>query len=139
MKIIDATNVIVGRLATKVAKAALEGEQIHVINAEKAVFSGSEKDVLAKFQQRRERTVPLKGPYYPKQSHLIVKRVIRGMIPYKTPKGRAAMANIKCHVGVPAELEGKKAEHDTQNTHSKLPYSQYVTVQRVSQYIGGKQ
>jgi len=43
MKIYDATNQIVGRLATYVAKDLLNGEQVVVVNAEKAVLSGNPK------------------------------------------------------------------------------------------------
>ncbi|MFH1328337.1 MAG: uL13 family ribosomal protein [Candidatus Bathyarchaeota archaeon] len=38
--IVDATNLIVGRLASSVTKRLLSGEKIVIINAEKAVFSG---------------------------------------------------------------------------------------------------
>ena len=39
MKIIDASECIMGRLASSVAKSLLNGEEVHIINAENAVDS----------------------------------------------------------------------------------------------------
>ena len=41
MKIIDASECIMGRLASSVAKTLLKGEEVHIVNAENAVISGS--------------------------------------------------------------------------------------------------
>ncbi|RLI06236.1 50S ribosomal protein L13, partial [Candidatus Bathyarchaeota archaeon] len=38
--VIDASGLILGRMASIVAKRLLEGEQIEIVNAEKAVVSG---------------------------------------------------------------------------------------------------
>ncbi|MFT4310397.1 MAG: 50S ribosomal protein L13 [Candidatus Woesearchaeota archaeon] len=137
MIVVDAKDCIVGRMATKVAKMALLGQTIKIVNCEQAVFSGTQDVVLAKFQQLRERTVPLKGPYFPKQSHLIVKRNIRGMLPYKSPRGRAAYQRITCYVGVPADLQGVATV--SFDTKDKLPKGKFVSVQRVAQHLGGSQ
>ena len=136
--IVDATNLLVGRFATKVAKAALLGEEVHIVNAEKAMISGDPVVTIAKFKQRRDRGAPLIGPYYPKQSHLIVRRMIRGMIDYKSARGKAAFARIKCYRGVPAELEGKETVTFADANISKLPVYKYVSVERITKTIGGK-
>jgi ribosomal protein L13 len=39
MIVIDASGSIMGRLASSVAKSLLNGEEVHVINAEEAVIS----------------------------------------------------------------------------------------------------
>ena len=44
--IIDAEGLIVGRMATYVAKRLLKGEIITIVNAEKAVFSGRKSGKL---------------------------------------------------------------------------------------------
>ena len=67
MIIIDATNLILGRIATFAAKQALLGEQIVVLNCEKAIITGERKMVINAFLQKIHRGVPLQGPYYPKQ------------------------------------------------------------------------
>ena len=136
--IVDAKDMIVGRFATKVAKAALEGKEVHVINCEDAVYSGSRDKVLEKFQRSRDRTVALKGPYISRLPERIVRRAIRGMIPYKTPKGKAAFARIKCHKGLPAEFEGQEAIRYEEASKEKLPNIQYVYVHDISAMLGGR-
>ena len=49
MKIIDGNDAILGRLASFVAKNALEGEEIVVLNCEKVVITGNKKRIKEDF------------------------------------------------------------------------------------------
>ena len=80
--VVDAGDCILGRVASKVAQKALDDERIAVVNAENAVITGSEDDVMGTFEKRVEVGTD-RGPYYPKRPDRIFKRAIRGMIPYK--------------------------------------------------------
>ena len=135
--IIDATDLILGRMATVVAKKALLGEEIHIINSELAAVTGKPKEILEAYKVTRARGPPLKGPYYPRMPHMIVKRAIRGMLPYKKPKGREALARIKCHIGIPESLKNEKAETiqsaSVNNTNAK-----YIQIKRISKELGAK-
>ncbi|MFT7615227.1 MAG: large subunit ribosomal protein L13 [Candidatus Woesearchaeota archaeon] len=139
MIIIDAKNLIAGRLATQVAKKALHGEEIAIINADLAIIVGAKKTTLAKFKQRDDRGVPLRGPYIPKRPHFLLRRIIRGMLPYKKDNGRRAFENIKCYIGVPAAFEGKEtvvletAHRDTSRVY------QHLTIGQISKFLGGSQ
>ena len=64
--IIDAKNMILGRIATVAAKQALLGEDVNVVNCELAVVSGRKKHVLEKYKKRENRGDPHHGPYLPK-------------------------------------------------------------------------
>ena len=46
-----------------------------------------------------------RGPYYPKRPDEIAKRSIRGMLPYKRPRGRAAFERVRVYLGNPYERE----------------------------------
>lgn len=105
--IVNAENSVLGRVGSYVAKQALLGEQIDIVNCDKAVISGKKEDILARYKQRRARGEPFHGPFYPQKPEGFVKRAIRGMLPYKQGKGREAFKRIKCHEGVPKKLEGK--------------------------------
>ena len=61
--LLDANNLIVGRFGTFVAKKALLGERIDIINCEKAVISGRKEEVFAKYKKRRDIGAPRKGPF----------------------------------------------------------------------------
>src|SRR5713101_2126555 len=47
-EIVDASNLILGRMATYVAKKALEGNRMVIVNAERAVISGTKARVVAR-------------------------------------------------------------------------------------------
>ncbi|MBW2986984.1 50S ribosomal protein L13 [Candidatus Woesearchaeota archaeon] len=126
--IVDATNLIVGRFATFVAKQALLGETVDVVNCEKAVISGERKKILAKFNQRVQRGSPHWGPFYPKMPHLLVKRMIRGMLKHRDGRQREAFKRIKCHIGIPEEFEGKKFETVKEANVDKLPNLKFMVV-----------
>lgn len=107
MKIIDGQNMVLGRLASYVAKEALKGEEIVVLNCEKIIITGNKKDIKENFEKRRRMFGNCqKGPKHPKTSEKIVKRTIRGMLPdYRMGKGRVAFKKITCHAGIPKEFQ----------------------------------
>ncbi len=132
--VIDATGLILGRMATDVAKRALEGETVHIVNAEKAIVSGaSKKSIQDRYRFMREVGTMRKGPYYPREPHMIVKRTVRGMLKYQQPRGRAAYKRIKAHIGVPKDLasESTIVVEDAQR-HPRT----YMTVAEIATYLG---
>src|SRR3990172_4291630 len=112
--IIDATDLVLGRLATRVAKLALSSEDVVVVNCDKAVISGKQHVVLAKFQAREKRVQPFKGPFRRRMPDRIVRSAIRGMLPHgrwsEGSRGRVALDRVKCYIGVPDEFKNQKAD-----------------------------
>lgn len=107
MAIIDAKNLVLGRLASLVAKRLLKGDEITVVNVEKALILGSREDILREHHKMRTVGSQRKGPYYPKRADRIFVRAVRGMLPYQKPRGREALKRLKVHIGVPPELSGE--------------------------------
>lgn len=138
MKIVDAENQILGRLATNVAKMLLLGETIVIVNSEKALVTGPKSRVLAKYKQDKERGIPLKGPYYPKRPEMILKRTIRGMLPYKQEKGSSAFKRLKCYVSVPEEFVGKEFTRIDGSDISGSTTEKYVNLYTISKSLGAK-
>ena len=98
---IDGKNLRLGRLGTVVAKKALLGETINIVNAAEVVITGDKKKVFASFIRKKEMGTPSTGPFHSRVPSQVVKRSIRGMLPYKMPRGRAALERVKCYNGVP--------------------------------------
>ena len=136
--IIDATDLILGRLASFAAARALLGEDVSIINCEKAVISGNKKYLLEKYKLKFDKGVPLRGPYFPRMPERIVKRTVRGMLPYKRQRGRDALKKVLCYRGVPAELSKEKAITLKEASVSKLPTTRYLTIGRISKHLGAK-
>jgi large subunit ribosomal protein L13 len=105
---IDATDQVLGRLASSVARMVLSGEEVRVVNAEKAAVIGNPKMIVSEFKAKRDRGDPYHGPFYPSSPDRILKRTVRGMLPYKTARGKEAFKRLRAFISIPPELEGKE-------------------------------
>ena len=133
--IIDASGATLGRLSTNAAKRLLNGEEITVVNSEKAIISGKKSAIKDIYKQKRELGTYRKGPFYPRMPDKIVKRTIRGMIPYQTPHGRSAFKRLKCYIGIPEEFEGREFEKISEA--EKQPVD-FITIEELSKFLGAK-
>lgn len=106
-EVVDADGAVLGRLASHLAKRLLMGEDIIVVNAEKAVTSGSPAVIKKRFFEKRTRGDRIKGPFYPRYPDALIKRVVRGMVPHKKARGVTALKNLKVFMGVPEQYKGK--------------------------------
>lgn len=126
--IIDAKNLIVGRLASEVAKKAILGEEIIILNSELSILTGIKKIIHEKFKAQADRGEPFHGPFLPKKPNLLLKRIIRGMLPYKKERGRTALKRIRCYLSVPEEFKNEKIETIEKANVSKLQNLKYITL-----------
>ncbi len=108
--IIDGKDAVLGRLAAYVAREALKGDEISIVNCEEIIITGNKLNLKAELEAKRGRVGSTeKGPKVSRTSEKIVKRTIRGMLPnYRTGRGRIALKRIRCYKGVPKELENEK-------------------------------
>lgn len=135
--IIDATDLLLGRMASFIAKKALLGETIEIVNCEKAAISGNRQFQIEKYRRKRTLGQPTRGPIFYRRPDLFVRKSIRGMLNYKSGKGSKAFEKIKCHLGIPKSLEGKKFETIHEANLAKLPYTKYVRVGDICRSMGG--
>jgi large subunit ribosomal protein L13 len=138
MTIIDANGLILGRLASDVAKRLLAGDKIDIVNAEKAVISGSKLDTVAEYRNKISIGSTEFGPHFPKRPERILKRTVRGMLPYRRSRGRDAMARLKVHVGVPLDLKDKEMIQVAEASMKRLSSNKYMRLGDVSTKMGGK-
>jgi len=136
--IIDATNIILGRLASFAAKKALLGENVEIINCQNAVISGNKKTTLKAHKERLQRGSKTRGPFTYRRADMFVKRTIRGMLSYKKENGKKALKRIKCYIRVPNQFKDKKTEQLKGMDLSKLSVMKYVSVKEICKSIGGK-
>ena len=108
--IIDGEGSILGRLCTYIAKEALQGNEIIILNSEKVIITGNKANIIKKYKTLRGLGgTTQKGPYFPKRPFMILKRAIRGMLPsHREGVGREAFKRIICHEGIPKEFEKEK-------------------------------
>ena len=135
--IIDATDLVVGRMATFAAKKALLGEKIEIVNCEKAVLSGRPEFILAEWKHKRKMGT-YAGPFYARLSDRMVRKMIRGMLPYKQPKGKEAFARIMCFRGIPETFKDQKMLSVPEAHVSKLNTPKFLRIGELSKTLGGK-
>jgi len=135
---IDAKGLILGRMASIVAKRLLEGENIVIVNAEEAVISGKRLSIIGKSKEFLQVGHFRKGPLHPRRPDTIVKRVVRGMLPRRKPKGDKALKRLRVYIGVPDELREKKIETipEVDARHLRGPY---IKVSELARNIGWKE
>lgn len=108
MQIIDGTNLVFGRAASRIAKTLLQGGEVKLINAERMILSGSRRVIVERYRTKRRlqnKANPEKSPKWPKVPHLLVKRMLRGMLPWKSKRGRDAHKRLRVYTGNPESLK----------------------------------
>jgi large subunit ribosomal protein L13 len=131
--IINADGLILGRLAMNTAKKLLNGESIIIINCEKAIITGNPESTIERYSEKRARGDPNKGPFYPRNPVMLVKRVVRGMLPRRKSRGRDALRKLQVYIGNPDKLTGEKLGKSIDDIKCK-----YITVRELSKELGAK-
>jgi large subunit ribosomal protein L13 len=143
----DATDKVLGRLASHVAKELLSARKagsplrVIVVNAEHAIVSGPKSTVFADYDFKYKLNHPRKGPFFPRMPDQIMKRTVRGMLPYqKNSSGRNAVRDLRVLIGQPANLSGEElpdghAWGDTTHLNRPLPLK-FVRLGEISSSLG---
>jgi large subunit ribosomal protein L13 len=118
--LVNAEGLIVGRMCSKVAKRLLNGEEVIILNAEKAVFSGKKKSKLLEAHIFLEVGAPMRGPFHYRRPDRFLRKVVRGMVPFKQPKGKNAYKRLKVFMGIPLELKDKEMITFTEASSANL-------------------
>jgi len=139
--VIDAEGSVAGRLASVVAKRLLRGENIVIINAEKAIITGKPQRIIKEYMKRvsewRTHYNPKKlGPKIPKRPDRVLKRMVRGMLPHKKPRGRLAYKRLKVYIGIPEDIDFSKAikVKEAMRKNETVPF---ITLGELYKMLGG--
>ena len=141
-KIIDATDMIVGRFCSNVAKLAILGENIVVINAKDAIMSGRRNQILAKYvhlRHIRNLSNPRRGPFHSSRPDTFLRQKMRFMMP-KNSRGADALKRVHVYIaGIP------KAKADRYNNQDPIMFkkcsverlmNKYITVEDICNHMG---
>jgi large subunit ribosomal protein L13 len=136
--IINADGLILGRMASKVAKKLLNGEEVIIVNAEKSVLSGKKKSKVAEAKQFLEVGAPERGPFHYRRPDRIMRKTVHGMLPIKQVKGKTAYKKLKVFMGVPEDLKDQKMDTLTEAQATKLK-GPHFTLAELAKEIGWNQ
>eukprot|EP00769_Ergobibamus_cyprinoides_P001018 gnl/Ergobibamus_cyprinoides/2020.p2 GENE.gnl/Ergobibamus_cyprinoides/2020~~gnl/Ergobibamus_cyprinoides/2020.p2 ORF type:complete len:205 (+),score=98.97 gnl/Ergobibamus_cyprinoides/2020:25-615(+) len=141
--VIDARAHLLGRLASVVAQELLAGNEVVIVRCEAINISGDfqvNKWKYLQFLRKRTNTNHKKGPFHFRAPSKIMFRTIRGMVPHKTSRGKAAMDHLKCFEGCPAPYDTVKrvVVPAALRTLRLKPHRKYCSLGRLSSEVGWK-
>src|SRR3972149_8596236 len=160
MLVIDADNMVLGRVAAETAAILLrkkpivlalnaqdgqtievrphEHEMVYIVNAERTVVSGNPNRVTEHFMRRvhlKTNTNPRRGPFYPRTPEAIVKRSVRGMVKHRTATGKAVFKKLHVYTGIPEFLVNESRVCFRQARADRLS-SRRINVGEIARRIG---
>lgn len=109
--VIDGKGHLLGRLASIIAKQLLNGQKIVVVRSEALNISGEFFRNKLKFHdylRKATRYNRTKGPFHFRAPSRVLYKAIRGMMPHKTARGKAALERLKVFEGIPPAYATKK-------------------------------
>lgn len=136
MIIIYGENMVFGRLASQVSKKLLAGEEVHIINSEKIIFTGNPDYLKNRYLQKRRlqnKACPEHSPKWPRVPNMFVKRLLRGMLPWKKARGKAAFERLFVYAGNPKKL---KSNIHIENARFDVGQLKYITVKELCRGLG---
>ena len=136
--LVNADGLILGRMASLVAKKLLNGEKVIIVNAEKAVISGKKRSKVAEAKEFLEVGAPKRGPFHYRRPDRILRKTVRGMLPFKQPKGKIALKKLRVFISVPEDLKDHQMVSFKEAQVAKLN-GPYFTLAHLAKEIGWNQ
>ncbi len=144
-QLIDATNKILGRFCSQIAKKALLGENIVIINAKDAIISGTKRDIHEKYLAKLNistATNPRRGPFHERRPDTFMRRIIKQMLPRKKFRGKEALKRVHVYISdIPERFKNRYQElipTEINNVDRKRLsfYNKYITLENLCLRIG---
>jgi len=137
--IVDAKDNVAGRLASKVAKAIINGERVTVINSQDLVIVGNKKSILEKFTTRVDGAVksnPHYGPKYDRIPSKIFRRMVRNMLPTKKRAKERIIKQLRVFNTTAKGIDSKEAIifEEIKFNHR----NNYIKLKDVALLLGGR-
>ena len=141
----DASNKILGRFCSQIAKKVLLGEYIVVINAKNAIISGTKRNIHEKYLARLNistATNPRRGPFHERRPDTFMRRIIKQMLPRKKFRGKEALKRVHVYISdIPERFKNRYQElipTEINNVDKKRLsfYNKYISLENLCLRIG---
>merc|ERR1712146_653898 len=135
---------MVGRAAAVIAKQLLLGKRVTCFRVDEANIAGSEirnKIKYLNFLRKRKLTNPTLGPFHKRAPNEVFTRIVRGMLPFYTKRGKLALRRLQVYEGVPSSVarKGKRYTTPKAERHTRLmPERAFTVLGNMCQHIGWK-
>jgi len=146
-QLIDATDKILGRFCSQIAKKVLLGEYVVIINAKNAIISGTKRNIHEKYLARLNistATNPRRGPFHERRPDTFMRRVVKQMLPRKKLRGKEALKRVHVYISdIPERFKSKfqklvPTEISKADKNRLSYYNKFITLDNLCQRIGWK-
>ena len=144
-QLLDATDQILGRFCSQVAKRVLLGQRIVIINAKNAIISGNKRQIYENYLSRLNistATNPRRGPFWPRRPDTLMRGVIKKMLPRKKRRGKEALRRVHVYISeIPERFKERYPNlitNEIPNAHKKRLsyYNKFITLENLCTRIG---
>ena len=144
-QLIDATDKILGRFCSQIAKLALLGHHIVIINAKDAIISGTKNNIHENFLSKLNistATNPRRGPFWSRRPDTFMRAVIKKMLPRKKYRGKEAYTRVHVYISNIPERFKKRYQKLTpieiNNADKKRLsyYNKFITLENLCTRLG---
>lgn len=139
--LIDGKDKIMGRLASHVAKLALLGKHVLVINCKDIIISGAKASIFNYYvdkKNKKTRSNPIWGPFFFRTPDRFFRRACRGMLPFKMQHGWDAFKRI--HTATTAEynkeMHPKVVPYDITDAGKERLSHKYIRLELIANRFG---
>ncbi|MCX6803440.1 MAG: 50S ribosomal protein L13 [Candidatus Diapherotrites archaeon] len=139
MMIVNVKGLIAGRVATKIAKAIINGEKVIVLKAQDLIITGNKDNIIEKFKVRVNAAVKSNPNYGPKYSRIpsrMFRKMVRSMLPTKQNTKDTMIKSLMVYNETPAEFAHEKAI-----TYEEFKFNERnnaMTLKEIAEQLGGK-
>ncbi len=138
--VFDADGLILGRMASVIARVLLDGETVSVVNAEKTVISGRRSSLIRAwkhFLKVGSKASPRYGPFHSRRPDTVLRDAVRGMLPTDKARGRSSLKRLKVYIGIPESLRESTMKTIPEASSRDLR-GRYITLDDLTVEIGWK-
>lgn len=135
--VVDASDLILGRAASLIAKRLMNGESIVVVNAERSVVTGDRAMVLDTYRAHRARGSKRSGPHYPRYPDRIFRRTVRGMLPHLKTRGKEAFDRLEVFIGIPPAYQGV-GRQSLDDARARPALRSPLSLEEISRLLGAR-
>jgi len=141
----DAKDKILGRFCSQIAKLALLGNNIVIINAKDAIISGKKNNIHENFLLKLNistATNPRRGPFWPRRPDTFMRNVIKKMLPRKKYRGKESLKRVHVYIGNIPERFRKRyqklipMEIDNADKKRLSYYNKFITLDNLCSRLG---
>jgi len=137
--IVDVKGTVAGRVATRVAKALINGENVVVLNAQDAVIVGNKESIVEKYTRRVDARVlsnPHFGPKYARIPDRMFRRMVRNMLPTKKSAKERLIKKLKVYNATPKDYAKEKAITFEESKFNER--HNFMTFKELAMHLGGR-